>query len=353
MGFWITLGNKEGCWLLFRFSKDEMMKIIGIFISVIVVIGISVGGCQEKPEKYTGPVEKITLATYAGETGALVYVAEDQGFFEENGLEVTIKDYGSGKAAADALLAGEADIATSADFVFVSNSFEHTDLRIFGTVATAEVKELVARKDKGITTTDDLIGKKIGVTKKSGGEFALGTFLIFNGLSYQDVELIDLKPSEIVEAVLNGDVDAGFTWDPNVYDMKEELGDNAISWPGGQDFYFVLITKEDWIENNPAAAERFMKSLLEAEDYIKDNSEESKEFIKNRFDYESSYIDYSWPNQEFAVVLEQAMLIAFEDQARWRIKNKLTEAIEVPNYLDYVYMDALEAVKPEAIGIIR
>jgi NitT/TauT family transport system substrate-binding protein len=191
------------------------------------------------------------------------------------------------------------------------------------------------------------------VTKKSGAEFLLGVFLIFNALSYEDVELVDLKPPEIVEAISNGDIDSTFTWDPYLYNIKKELGDNAISWPGGQDFYFVLITKEDWIENNPAAAERFIKSVLEAADYIKDNPEEAKEFVKNRFDYESDYMDYSWPKQEFAVILEQAMLIAFEDQARWRIKNKLTEATEVPNYLDYIYLDALEKVKPEAIGIIR
>jgi len=326
---------------------------IFIGIAIIVVIGISVGGCQQKPEKYTGPVEKITVAAAEYLTGALIYVAEDQGFFEENGLDVTIKGYGSGKACADALIAGEADIATSAGFVFVSNSFDYADLRVFGTVATAQVKELVARKDKGITTIDDLVGKKIGVTRKSGAEFLLGVFLTFNALSYEDVELVDLKPSEIVEAVLNGDIDAGFTWDPYTYNIKKELGDNAISWFGGKDFYFVLLTKEDWIENNPAAAERFMKSLLEAEDYIKDNSEEAKEFVKNRFDYESDYIDYSWPKQEFAVTLEQAMLIAFEDQARWSIDNNLTDATEIPNYLDYLYLDALEEVKPEAIGIIR
>lgn len=324
-----------------------------ITIATIAVIGISVGGCQEQPEKFTGPAKKITVAAAAYLTGALVYVAEEQGYFEENGLEVTIKDYGSGKAAADALIAGEADISTSAGFVFVSNSFDHADLRVLGTVATSQVKELVARKDKRITAINDLIGKKIGVTKKSGAEFALGVFLIFNALSYDDVELVDLKSSEIVEAISNGDIDATFTWDPYLYNIKEELGDNTISWPGGQDFYFVLITKEEWIENNPAVAERFMKSLLEAEDYIKDNSEESKEFVKDRFDYESDYMDYSWPKQEFTVILEQAMFVAFEDQARWRIKNKLTEVTEVPNYLDYIYLDALEKVKPEAIGIIR
>ena len=324
---------------------------------VVVVIGLAVGGyfwlSQEQPPKYSGPVEKITVAAAEYLTGDLVYVAEDQGFFEKNGLDVTIKDCGSGKACADLLLTDKADIATSADNVLVSNSFEHTDLRVMGTVATKQIKELVARKDKAITTVNDLIGKKIGVKKKSGAEFQLGVFLTFNGLSVQDVELVDLKPSEMMDAIINGDVDAVFVWDPYLYNIKKELGDNEVDWPGGEDFYFVLLAKKDWTENNPAAAERFMKSLVEAEDYIKDNSEESKEFAKNRFDYESDYMDYSWPKQKFAVILEQAMLITFEDQARWRIDNNLTDKTQVPNYLNYIYPDALEEVKPEAVTIIR
>ncbi len=204
-----------------------------------------------------------------------------------------------------------------------------------------------------ITTINDLIGKKIGVTKKSGAEFQLGVFLTFKGLSHEDVELVDLKPSEMQEAISNGDLDAVFVWDPYLYDIKKELGENAISWHGGEDFYFVLLTKEDWLDKNPAAAECFMKSMLGAKDYIKDNSEEAKEFAKGRFDYESDYIDYSWPRQKYAVILSQAMLILFEDQARWRINNNLTEATEVPNYLDYIYFDALEEVNPEAVTIIR
>jgi len=337
-------------------EKGKSRRWILILV-VIIALGSAVGGyfflSQRQLKKYTGPVDKITLAAYAGDAGALVYIAEDRGYFEENGLEVTIKDYGSGKAAADALIDGEADIATSAGFVFVSNSFNHTDLRVLGTVATEEVKELVARKDKGIAAIDDLRGKKIGVTKKSGAEFSLGVFLLFNALSYEDVELVDLRPTEIVEAISNGDIDAAFTWDPNVYNIKEQLGDNVISWPGGQDFYFVLITKEDWIANNPEAAERFMKSILEAEDYTKDNSEKCKEFVEDRFNCESDYMDYSWPKQEFAVILEQAMLITFEHQARWRIENNLTDATEIPNYLDYIDTDPLEAVKPSAITIIK
>jgi len=141
-------------------EKREYGAWVWISVVVTIALGLAVGGYlwlrQERAEEYTGPVEQITVAAAEYLTGVLVYVAEDQGFFEKNGLEVTLKGYGSGKACADALIDGEADISTSAGFVFVSNSFEHTDLRVFGTVAIKQVKELVTRKDKGITTIDDL-----------------------------------------------------------------------------------------------------------------------------------------------------------------------------------------------------
>jgi len=64
-------------------------------------------------------------------------------------------------------------------------------------------------------------------------------------------------------------------------------------------------------------------------------------------------MDSILPEQEFTIILPQALIVAMEDQARWRIKNKLTEATQVLNYLDYIYFDALEEVKPEAVTIIR
>ena len=319
----------------------------------ILLIATFIGGCTRDEPKSEGSVEKLTVAVNEILAGTVVYIAEDRGYFEKNGIAVTIKGYVSGKAAGDALIAGEADISTSAGNVFVSSSFKHADLRVLGTVATLEVKELIARKDKGITTTNDLIGKKIGVTEKSGAEFLLGVFLTFNDLTYEDIEIVYLKPPEIAKAILNGDIDAVFTWDPYVYNIKKELCDNAISWPGGDDFYFILLTKEDWIKKNPEAAKKFMKALVEAEDYIKDNSEKAKEFARKRFDYGSDFIDYSWPKQRFIVILEQAMLLLFEDQARWRIKNRLTDKTEVPNYLDFISMDTLEQIKPKAVTIIR
>ena len=62
-------------------------------IAAIAAVAIIAGYLllrQEKPERYAVPVEKITLAAYAGDIGALVYAAKEQGYFAKNGLDVTI-----------------------------------------------------------------------------------------------------------------------------------------------------------------------------------------------------------------------------------------------------------------------
>ena len=64
------------------------MKIIWISV-IVIVIGLIIGTyfwlSQERPEIYSGPVENVTVAAAEYLTGALVYIAEDQGFFEKNG----------------------------------------------------------------------------------------------------------------------------------------------------------------------------------------------------------------------------------------------------------------------------
>ena len=328
-------------------------------LAVVLVIGSGIGSYfllnQEQQGKYTGPVEKITVAAFEGGASAPIYIAEGQGFFENNGLDVTIKGYGSGKACADALIAGEADISTSSDAVLVGNSFDNPDLEILGTVAIIKANGLIARKDRGINSPKDLVGKKVGVTIKSTGEFNLEVMLLVNGLSTEDIDMVDLGAEEIVEKIVNGEIDAGFTWEPFLYNAKVQLGENGLIFkePNSENFYFLLLTKDQWLKENPNTAKRFVKALIEAEDYIKENNEEAMEFIKDKFNYEQEFMDSILPEQEFTIVFPQVLLGILEDQARWRIDNNLTEATKVPNYLNFIYLDALEEVKPEAVTIIR
>ncbi|UUZ63731.1 hypothetical protein LP417_31400 [Polaromonas sp. P1-6] len=61
----------------------------------------------------------------------------------------------------------------------------------------------------------------------------------------------------------------------------------------------------------------------------------------------------SWPSYRFNMALDQGLILALEDEARWAIKNKLTSRTEMPNYLNYIYLDGLKAVMPSAVTIIH
>jgi hypothetical protein len=58
-------------------------------------------------------------------------------------------------------------------------------------------------------------------------------------------------------------------------------------------------------------------------------------------------------NPDLSGMLDQTILVSLEDEARWAMKERLTDKKEVPNYLDFIYVDALEQVKPETVTIIR
>ena len=113
------------------FTKAQKI-FVGISI-ILVVIGISVGGCQKQPEKYTGPVEKITFGVETSILPSAVWVAENKGYFQEEGLDVEIKEFGSGRTALATMLnEGNLDMVTVAQTPVMFNSFERNDYRCIG-----------------------------------------------------------------------------------------------------------------------------------------------------------------------------------------------------------------------------
>ena len=328
-----------------------MLALLTVAISATLVILFR----RVVPTQPGSPRHTLTLGAYRGDTCSLVWIANERGYFTRHGLDLVIREHEAGKLAVDALVAGDVDVATAAEFVVVSNGFNHPDLRVVGTIARAETMEVIARKDHGIGGIADLRGKRIGVTRKSTAEFFLGSFLLFNGLVYTDVELVDLTPSQIVEAMDRGTIDASLTWDPNIYEIKRRLGNNAVHWPGqsGQDFYFVLVTRNQWAEGNGEALQRFLRAVIQAQDDVERSPDQAQRMIAERFRYDAAYVRYIWPRHQFTVALPQALLIAMEDEARRMIENDLTDAGAVPNYLNYLSFDSLQIVRPEAISVIR
>jgi len=98
---------------------------------------------------------------------------------------------------------------------------------------------------------------------------------------------------------------------------------------------------------------RFLKALVEAEGYVIRNPTEAKAIVQTRQNLDAAYMETIWSQNQYGLTLDQSLIVAMEDEARWMIKNNLTDERQVPNFLDYIYEDALKAVKPEAVNIIH
>ena len=332
-------------------------RIVSAIIILITAVGvlsfISVTG-RPKPATKAAPTEKIVIANI-GPYSVFNIIAKEKGFFLENGLDAQVDEYDSGATSMAALLSGKADVAVAADFVGVVNMFKNRDIRVIANVSSHQVFRVIARRDSAVSAPSDLKGKRVGVTRKTHGEFFLDRFLLANGLSMNDVEKIDLDPTSIKERFREGALDAAIIFEPHAYAMEKEYGNSVIAWPAQRDLdaMALIYSTQVTTERRSEVIGRYLRALIMADRYLKEHETEARALIANALKYDAAYEAYLWPKFHFYVGLRQEMLLGMEDQARFLISNGMTGDSAVPNYLDMIYFDGLEAEDPSAVSIVH
>ncbi|MBN1369869.1 MAG: ABC transporter substrate-binding protein [Dehalococcoidaceae bacterium] len=339
------------------FVERPSGRLPGLVACILVAAGVLamlLSSCSCR-EDISSPPESIVVAYSPFESTALFWIARDQQFFGNNGLEITLRKYDTGAASLSGVLGGEADIAVGmTEFPVVRMAFQQEAMVILGNANKGEFIYLIGRQDRDINQPADLKGKKIGVARGTIAEFYLGRFLELNGMKMQDVNIVDLKtPSEWVNAVVAGDVDAVVTAQPEANTAKERLGVNAIFWPAqsGQFLHGLMLSMSEWATDHPELVVRFLKSIAQAEDYALLNPGEAMAIVQEELGLDPEYMETVWLQNQFSLSLEQTLILAMEDEARWMIANNLTTEKAVPNFLDYIYTDGLKSVKPGSVKI--
>ncbi len=323
-----------------------------------IILGFSLLNCQNAPPGSVEPSNKISIAAHPFSfTGYTVYVAKEKGYFKDNGLDVLLKrSYNTGKATINAVTTGEAEFGVSSETPFMHAVLSGKQIYACATMITAEKHlGIVARRDRGISKPSDLKGKQIGVTIGSNGEYFLDTALLLHGVTKDDVLYVHLKPKAMLDALMNSEVDAIATWNPQMFRAQKALKDNGISFYA-KGYYlpsFLLTTTKNYADKNLDIVEKVIKSLLTASNFIAENPEESNSIVSSYIQVDSSILDELSSIYYFNISLEQSLLLSLEHQSSWAIDNNLTSQTIVPNYLDFIYTDALDAVKPQAVTIIK
>src|SRR5487761_1153534 len=128
-------------------GQVALVTILATLLTGACLIGGLILFNNRLPETHPTTSPMHLDAGIVGEYGSLSIIAQKKGFFEANGLDVSLKNYVSGPPAVADMFAGKVDLVTAADFVGVENSFDHPDLRILATQASADSFFLVVRRD--------------------------------------------------------------------------------------------------------------------------------------------------------------------------------------------------------------
>jgi len=264
------------------------------FAATAAVTGLVLSGCSSSPADDTDtasgdltPVKLqlqwLTQAQFAG-----YYAALDQGFYEDEGLDVEIVQGGGDIVPQDALAAGDVDYAISwvpKVLGSIQNGANITDVaQIFERSATLQV----SFKDSGIESVEDLAGKTIG-SWGFGNEWELYAGLNKAGIT-DDVTVV--SQAFDMSALLSGDIDAAQAMTYNEYAQlleteNPETGElytaddfNVIDWNEEgtsmlQDAIWAdtakLADDEDYADQTVA----FIKASIKGWAYARDNTEEA------------------------------------------------------------------------------
>jgi len=336
-------------------NKKLVLLVIGTVIVVSAVVFVS----RIRQTRETLLPEKIILGVDFSDTlSSPVLVAENQGYFRDEGLDVKIMEYSSGRTALADMVAGKnLDVITCAQTPVMYNSFSSSDYAVIAAMASSyEAGALMlARRDRGITTARDLKGRRIGTPVGSTGHFFLNLFLIYSGLEISDVEIIDIDGPGLPGALADGRVDAIAVWQPQIYNAQKMLGEKAVILPGRNiyrvDFY--LVSNKGFLSHNTKALTGLLKAIDRAEDFIMKNREEAINIVSGRMKMDREIVAAIWDEYQFKLFLDQAILTDLEAEGRWAIENKYANSATLPDYHKFIHPGILESIKPDAVNIIR
>ncbi|MBI3284869.1 MAG: NrtA/SsuA/CpmA family ABC transporter substrate-binding protein [Burkholderiales bacterium] len=302
------------------------------------------------------PHQKLTLAvtTYPG--SGLAYLAAARGYFTEEGLDVTLLPYTSGRDALNATIERRADLGTVADLPVMYATMRGQPVSIVATIFTAgRAYGVIANRDREISSLKDMKGKVVGVTMRTDGHFVLSTMLARHRLALNQVRVENVPPEEMKAALQSGKVDAVATWEPWLSAANNALGDKGVEFrtDGGFVLDYNLAGSTEWVVANPDKIQRLLRALLRAKRFFDEKPKEAQAMIVGLMRIDPSTFDTVGPNYRFVVQLDQNLLIMLEDQASWAIQNKFSVQTAIPNFLSAINMDALTAVQPEAVKIVR
>lgn len=267
-----------------KYVLIAVLMVCGLFM----VIGCGGGGSADGPSGDIGGQEQelvpITVSVSSGLDHTPVFVGIEKGIFNKYGLDVKTKMMSTGIEIVAAQQSGDTQFAPVGIPAYSIAQNENVPLKVLaiGIGLAHQPKSdsdlaVVAHKDSGIKTLADLRGKRIAVATGTGLHEYIVAVLKDNDISLDEVELINIAPTEKITALERQDVDAMVNWEPLTSQALLRVEGSYVVVEGGD--YIArqtfIATSPDYLEKNPEICKKYLTALVEAYHYTRTHREEA------------------------------------------------------------------------------
>ena len=245
------------------------MKFIVLFILSIFVIG-----CGNEKEL------SLALDWYPNSNHAGIYSAIDEGFFDEEGIKLSVYTPSDPTAIISSVASGRDDFGLSYHPDILQAQSAGLEIVSVLSISQHPLNSIMTLKKSSIKNPSDLRGKVIGYPGIPSNKAMLETVLSSQNININDVETVDVG-FELVKALVSGSVDAiiGAYWTHESIVMELQGYEIEImrleEW-GVPDYYeLILITNKSFLQENKSDVEKVVNSFKKGYEFSIKNPQES------------------------------------------------------------------------------
>ena len=229
------------------------------------------GGSESaSAEPSLAPADPVSFGVLRAPTGALAVVTDEQGWYEDEGVEVEFVSFaeGGGPAIIQAMGGGQPDLALLNFAAVVLALGQGTfDVQIVSVAANpAEALPLIATEE--IQTVEDLRGRRVSSPPSGGLYYVLAATLDKFGMTFDDIDYRPLPVGEAQAAFLTGQLDAVVSSANGSVIIQDAVPGAHVLFDGTmfepEDNYAspdVIIATREAVENNPEGISRFLQAF--------------------------------------------------------------------------------------------
>ena len=263
-----------------------MKKLFAMLLTAVLAFGaVGCGGSEPAAENNDLEDFSIVLDWYPNAIHSFLYVAQEKGYFAEEGLNLVVNFPANTNDGISLPAAGKADLGMYylQDAILTAVE-EDVPIVSVGAVAQESLNVVISLKESGIDGAEDLEGKKIGYAGTVLSEEQIKSMLEHVGLEADSCEFVDVG-FDLLTATTTGQVDAtiGNMVNHEVPQLEEEGIEINYFFPtdfGVPEVYeLVFLAGKDAVENNPEKLQKFLRAAKKGFDFTKENPEEALQIL--------------------------------------------------------------------------